>query len=109
MRAGWGWMLAAVLLAATQLAGCSGGGDWGKPGLEEAEATREYKDCREMAATAVRTDADIDQDIRATRQRDWQRGGFSGIGAQQAQEHTRDRAASIIASCMHAKGFTRMR
>ena len=99
------WVLLAVLLA-----GCGGGGgDWGKPGADEAAASREYQDCRDMARTAVRTDADIDQDILATRQTDWQRGGFARTGSQNMLDHTRDRAAGIVASCMRAKGFTRPR
>lgn len=99
-----GWTLAAVLLA-----GCAGGADWARLGVDEAETAREYQGCRDIAASAVRTDADIDQDILATRQRDWQRGGFASLGARNMRENTRDRALAIVASCMRAKGFTRVR
>jgi hypothetical protein len=89
------------------LAGCGGGADWTKAGSDEATAVREYQDCRDLAGTAVRTDEDIDQDILATRQNDWQRGGFVRLGTQTMHEQTRDRAAAIVARCMAAKGFTR--
>jgi hypothetical protein len=98
-----------VVAAAALLAGCAGGGsDWARPGIDEAEAAREYQDCRDMAASAVRSDADIDQDILVTRQRDWQRGGFARLPGQAMQENTRDRARAVVASCMRAKGFTPM-
>jgi hypothetical protein len=99
-----GWALSAALLA-----GCAAGGEWIRPGADEAAAALEYEDCREIAKTAVRTDVDIDQDIRATRGIDWQRGGLARIGAQNMQNQTRDRAAAIVASCMQARGFTRAR
>ena len=103
MRAGWA--LAAVLLA-----GCaSGSGDWVKPGIEDAEAAREYQDCRAAAAMAIGHEADIDQDIIASRQRDWQRGGIGRVQSRTMQEHTRDRVNSVVASCMRAKGFARAR
>ena len=88
------------------LAGCAGGGNWTKAGLDEAATAREYQDCRDLAATAVRTDADIDQDIQATRQSDLQRSSVVRVGSQNAREQTRDRADTVIAACMKAKGFT---
>ena len=62
-----------------------------------------------MAESAVKTDADIDQDIRATRRSDWQRSAGIRAETQTMQEHTRDRASAIIAACMHAKGFAETR
>jgi hypothetical protein len=102
MRAGCA--LAVLLL----LASCGGGGgDWA--GADEAEAEREYQACRDVASAAVGKEADIDQDIIATRGRDWQRGGIGRVESRAMQEHTRDRAASIVASCMRAKGYARTR
>jgi hypothetical protein len=89
------------------LAGCAGGGDWTKAGADEATAAREYQDCRDLAATAVRTDADIDQDILATRGSDLQRSGAVRAQSQATRDQTRDRAATIVTKCMAAKGFAR--
>jgi hypothetical protein len=100
--------LGAVLLLSL-LVGCGGAGDWTKAGGDEASAAREYEDCRALAGDAVRTDADIDQDILATRQSDWQRAGVVRQQTRVMQEQTRDRATAIIESCMKSKGFTQSR
>jgi hypothetical protein len=88
------------------LAGCGGSGDWVKAGADEAAVARDYEDCRDLAATAVRTQADIDQDIAATRSDDRQRAGVVRAQTRTMREQTRDRADAIIARCMRAKGFT---
>ena len=88
------------------LAGCAtGAGDWRKAGAEQSAAERDYQECRDLAADAVKTQADIDQDIFATRQNDWQRAGIARAQSQAMREQTRDRAAAIVDSCMRAKGF----
>src|SRR3954451_10015325 len=98
-----------LLLFLFPLAACGGAGDWAKAGGDEAAAAREYADCRALAGGAVKTDADIDQDILATRQSDWQRAGVVRQQTRVMQEQTRDRAAAIIESCMKAKGFSQKR
>jgi hypothetical protein len=100
--------LGAVLLLSL-LASCGGAGDWTKAGGDEAAAAHEYADCRALAGDAVRIDADIDQDILATRQSDWQRAGVVRQQTRVMQEQTRDRAAAIIDSCMKAKGYSQKR
>jgi hypothetical protein len=97
----------AVLCAMAALAGCSGRADWARPGADAAAAAAEYQDCLGLAGTAVKTEADIDQDILATRGDDWRRGGVGQLQTRTMREHTRDRSAAIIDSCMRAKGFSR--
>jgi hypothetical protein len=87
------------------LAGCAGGANWTKAGLDEAATAREYQDCQDLAGTAVRTDADIDQDIQAARQSDLQRSSVVRVGSQNTRDQTHDRADAIVAACMKAKGF----
>jgi hypothetical protein len=91
------------------LAGCAAAGGWSKPGADAAAASHEYEDCRAVAETAVKTDADIDQDILATRQSDRQRAAGVRAETQAMQEHTGGRANAIIADCMRAKGFAEPR
>jgi hypothetical protein len=99
-------MRAALVIGATLLlTACSGGGDWVKPGADESAAARDYEECRDLAASAVRTQGDIDQDIAATRGEDRQRSSVVRLQAQTSREQTRDRAAAIVARCMAAKGF----
>ena len=97
--------VACMLLGA--LAGCGGGADWARPGADAATVASEYQDCRAVAGTAVNTDANIDQDILATRGDDWRRGGVGQLQTRTMREHTRDRSAAIIDACMRAKGFSR--
>lgn len=105
MSPGWRATLAALGLAL--LAGCgSGSAGWVRGGADEAATAREYRDCRELAATATSVDADIDQDIMATRGSDRERSSVVRRGTDTMRETTRDRAAAIVASCMRAKGFS---
>jgi hypothetical protein len=103
------WLGLAVLLAGCAAAGSWTKADWTKAGADAAAAAREYQDCRAMAATAVKTDADIDQDILATRHNDWQRASRFRLQTETMREHTSDRAAAIVAACMRAKGFAEPR
>ena len=91
----------AVLLSA-----CGGPGGWTKPGADKTAAAAAYDDCRSMADTAVRTDADIDQDIGATRGGDWQRSSTGRVETEQMNAHTRTRAGNIVDACMKAQGFS---
>jgi len=97
------WIGLALLLA-----GCAtASGNWTKAGADAAAAARDYQECRELAADAVKTDVAIDQDILATRQSDWQRAAIVRVDARNMREETGDRAARIAASCMRAKGFAK--
>ena len=91
------------------LAGCAAAGNWTKAGADAAATARDYQDCGAMAASAVKTDADIDQDILATRHSDAQRSGVIRLQAEAMRDHTTDRAAAIVDSCMRAKGFAKPR
>ena len=99
-----GWLGIAVLLA-----GCAAPPSWIKPGADVGETALAYQSCRALATTAVQTDADIDQDILATRSGDLQRAGSYRVAMQDMQDQTKDRASRIVASCMQAKGFVEVR
>ena len=100
-----GWWPALALL----LAGCAGAGSWTKAGADEAATARDYQECRAVASAAVKTEADIDQDIRATRPDDHQRAKVFRLQTDTMRVHTTDRAAAIVDSCMQAKGFAKPR
>jgi len=93
-------------ICAFTVAGCSGGGNWVKAGADEAASAREYRDCRDLAAAAVSTQADIDQDIAATRSEDRQRAAVVRVQTRTMGEQTRDRVDAIVARCMRGKGFS---
>jgi hypothetical protein len=99
-----GWFsVSAILLAACTAAG----GNWTKPGADAAATESAYRECSATAADAVSSEADIDQDIQATRQSDLQRSGAVRVGAETARDQTCTRAARIITACMQAKGFAK--
>lgn len=94
-----------ILMTMLFLAGCGGGDGWTRPGADAAAAGRELDDCRALTATATKTDADIDQDIAASRGADLQRLDIVRRENRQSREISGDRAAAILAACMQAKGF----
>ncbi|HVH81699.1 MAG TPA: hypothetical protein VM782_20020 [Stellaceae bacterium] len=82
---------------------------WTKPGLDAADVQSAYRDCLDVANTATGTDFDIDQDISASRGGDIQRSAFAGAQLRSSQQTSRDRAQTILSSCMEGKGFTPVR
>jgi len=98
-------MKRAAAAVALLIAGCSGTGDWSKPGADPAAVKAAYGECRDMAGAAVEPERGINQDIEATRQSDWQRGHLGQVESEAMHDDTRRRAGKIIAACMQAKGF----
>jgi hypothetical protein len=101
--------LAALLLAAPLLAGCTGSGDWTKPGAGAAETAAAVQACRSVADRAVGPEEGIDQDIMTTRQTDWGRSQIGGLARAELGAETRGRADRIVASCLRARGFVQPR
>jgi hypothetical protein len=80
-------------------------GAWAKPGADVASVESAYNGCLEIANTATDKDFNIDQDIAATRGSDLQHSAFAGAPLRDAQQNDRDRAQTILSSCMTGKGF----
>jgi hypothetical protein len=98
MKRGW----AAVILAL--LAGCAGVAGGTRPGADAPAVASAYQQCRTIAASAVRTEAGVDQDILASRRRDWQRGPVGRVQTRTVQQQTSGREAAIFDACMAGKG-----
>jgi hypothetical protein len=94
-----GWPKAPPEAAATASA-------WTRPGADAATVESAYNECLAATDTATKTDFDIDQDISATRSSDLQRSDFARTQMRQTQDTSRDRAQTILSSCMEAKGFS---
>jgi hypothetical protein len=94
-----GWPKAAPEAAASA-------GAWTKPGADSASIDGAYDDCLSLTNTATRTDFDTDQDIAASRDSDLQHSDFAGAQMRNTQQSNRDRAQSILSSCMEGKGFS---
>jgi hypothetical protein len=113
---------AAAAAAVLLLAGCndldigfggsahrSGVDDWIKPGAQPGEGASAYSDCRSIARQSTQKDADIDQDIAATRGADLQHSQIVQMRSSQQRGVTTQDADSIVASCMQQKGFVERR
>jgi hypothetical protein len=79
---------------------------WTAPGVDAATVETAFGDCLAVTDTATRTDFDIDQDIAVSRSSDLQHSAFAQTQMQQARDTSRDRAQTILSSCMEAKGFS---
>jgi hypothetical protein len=80
--------------------------DWTKPGADAATVASAYDECLEAANTATRTDFGIDQDIASSRSGDLQRSEFAQGQMQQSRDTSRERAQTVLSSCMAANGFS---
>ena len=97
----------AALLAAVALAACGTPGPWVKPGADEAAVTRDTRECRAQAEIARSTDRSVDQDILASRGRDWQQAGTLEPQKQQMREQAGGHAEAVFDGCMKARGYRR--
>jgi hypothetical protein len=79
---------------------------WTAPGAAAATVETAFGDCLALTDTATRTDFDIDQDIAVSRSSDLQHSDFARTPMQQARDTSRDRAQTMLSSCMEAKGFS---
>jgi len=79
---------------------------WTRPGTDSATVQSAFDDCLAVTNSATRTDFDIDQDTAATRSSDLQHSDFARTQMQDTQETNRDRARTILVSCMEGKGFS---
>jgi alkylhydroperoxidase family enzyme len=97
----------AVLLAALALAGCGTSAAWVKMGADDAAVSRDTRDCRAQAEIALSTDRSVDQDILASRGRNWQQAGTLEPRQQQMREQAGGHAEAVFDGCMQAKGYRR--
>jgi hypothetical protein len=79
---------------------------WTKPGIDPATVESAYAACLDATNTATRSDFDIDQDISASRSNDLGHSEFAQTQTRQNQDTKRDRAQTVLSSCMEAKGFS---
>ena len=98
-------MAKAIVILVLLLVGCGATEGWTKGGADPETTARDLGDCQALTATATKTDADIDEDIAASRGADLQRSDLLRQQTRQTRETNGERAAAILAACMHAKGY----
>jgi hypothetical protein len=99
----------AIPLPKTPPEAAASAGAWSKTGSDAAAVESAYRDCLEIADNATENDFNIDQDIAATRGGDLQRSSFAGTPLRNTEQNNRDRAQTILSSCMRGKGFVTAR
>jgi hypothetical protein len=87
------------------LAGCAAAGTGAPQPADQSAAARGYQECRALADVAVKTEADIDQDILASRSQDWRRAGLGRVQDEAMREQTRGRQRQLIDRCLRSKGI----
>ena len=94
--------LASCVLA---LAACAGP-RWQKPGADANQVSADFSDCNSMAQEAVSRDSNIDNDILASRGRDWQDQGTLGQHRAIIDSETGARSDAVLNACMAQKGYS---
>lgn len=110
MSAGGKAVTGAALALALLLAGCAGPppGPWFRPDAGPQATAAAESECRNEANGVLAGQRQIDQDILATRERDWQ-SSHTATGHRHAMfAEAAGRAEAQFAACMRAKGFSRL-
>ena len=94
-----------LAVALAGLAACASEPQWSRPGVSSETAAADLAECRSLAQTQFRRDADIDADIMASRGHDWQQ--TNTLRTRQAVMSTENapQAADIVKACMISKGY----
>ena len=87
------------------LAACSSQPQWVRPGASRDTVSNDLAECREIANAATKRDANIDQDILASRGTDWARSDTLQAKKSTFAIQEQGRARDIVADCMSAKGY----
>jgi hypothetical protein len=97
------WVTAMALSAL--LGACAGPANWTKDGVSPERASADYSECRADAQHDIQRDVNIDSDIAAGRDHDWDH-------SQSAETHLADDASSnaklsrnVVSGCMESKGY----
>ena len=94
-----------VLVLALGLGGCAGAAEWSKDGASPSVAAQDLADCHSDAQAANMKDTNIQTDIMATRQRDWQNTGALGTKQATFAAENQNQTHDYVWRCMIAKGY----
>lgn len=103
MRRAFTGVTALALMAA--LASCAGPSDWTKQGVTADQAAADYGDCRAAAQHDIIRDVNIDTDIAAGMQQNWQRSQSTDTHLAQDESSNERRGGDIVRACMESKGY----
>jgi hypothetical protein len=96
--------IAALALSAT-LSACSGRANWTKEGVSQEVTAADYAECRHAAQHDIQRDVNIDTDIVASRQDDWDKSQSTKTFLADDASNNRKLSGDIVKGCMESKGY----
>ncbi|HEY5208704.1 MAG TPA: hypothetical protein VIJ42_04575 [Stellaceae bacterium] len=96
----------ALTLSSLLLVGCAGGGRWSKEGAPPEQISADYAQCRAQAQHDIARDVNIDTDIAAGRDQDWQHNQSSETHLASDASSDARLSDNILNGCMEGKGYT---
>lgn len=97
------WIVAVALSAS--LSACSGPPKWTKEGVSQEATAADYAECRHEAQRDIQRDVNIDTDIVASRQDDWDKSQSTPTFLADDASHNRQLSGDIVKGCMESKGY----
>jgi hypothetical protein len=95
----------AALALGLALASCAGPSDWIKQGASPAQASDDYADCRAETQHDIQRDVNIDTDIAASMQQNWQHSQSTATHLAGDAAIDNDRTKDLLKICMEDKGY----
>ena len=94
-----------ALALSASLSACSGPPNWTKEGVNQQVVAADYAECRRLAQREIQRDVNIDTDIAAGRQSDWDRSQTSQTRFAADASSNRRLSGDIVRACMQSKGY----
>jgi hypothetical protein len=87
------------------LAACAEQADWTKQGVSADRASTDYSECRAEAQHDIQRDVNIDTDIAASMQQNWQRSQSTETHLAGDVSSNAKRSDDLLKGCMESKGY----
>ncbi len=98
--------MAVPVLACLPGAGCTSAANWVKPGTDQDRVAADLSDCQELTREETQRNYAIDNDIMASRGKDWRNIGLYQFQSDQISGDDADKSERILSSCMEGKGYS---
>jgi len=90
---------------ALALGACASEPQWSRSGVSPQAAAADLAECRSLAQTEFRRDANIDADILASRGHDWQQTNTLRDRENLMSTENAPQSRDIVKACMISKGY----
>jgi hypothetical protein len=97
--------IAALALSASLSACSSRPANWTKEGVNQEVTAADYAECRRAAQHDIQRDVNIDTDIAASREHDWDHSQSGQTYLAEDASNNRKLSGDIVKGCMESKGY----